>query len=79
MIGMTIHSWGAISPMVEDVEKLIRDIRTARPALQRWRETKVLVIDESESFAPPTSVTVAPSTSVTEKRREKGKRTVREC
>lgn len=65
--------------MVEDVEKLIRDIRTARPALQRWRETKVLVIDESESFVPPTSVTVAPSTSVTEKQREKGKRTVREC
>lgn len=48
-IGMTIHSWGAISPMVEDVEKLIRDIRTAKPALQRWRETKVLVIDESKS------------------------------
>lgn len=43
---MTIHSWGAISPMVDDVDKLIRDIRTAKPALQRWRDTKVLVIDE---------------------------------
>ena len=45
--GMTIHSWGAIAPTVENVEKLISYIRTAKPAHQRWKTTKVLVIDES--------------------------------
>ncbi|THH21407.1 hypothetical protein EW146_g128 [Bondarzewia mesenterica] len=44
--GMTIHSWGAIAPTVDDVEKLVSYIRTAKPALQRWKTTKVLVIDE---------------------------------
>ena len=45
-IGQTIHAWGAISPTVEDVNKLERDIRTAKPALARWKKTVVLVIEE---------------------------------
>ncbi|KAI0049474.1 hypothetical protein FA95DRAFT_854450 [Auriscalpium vulgare] len=44
--GMTIHSWGAVAPTVESVDKLISYIRKARPALQRWKTTQVLVIDE---------------------------------
>ncbi|KAI0062545.1 hypothetical protein BV25DRAFT_643764 [Artomyces pyxidatus] len=44
--GMTIHSWGAIAPTVESVDKLISYIRKARPALQRWKATQILIIDE---------------------------------
>ncbi|VDB85347.1 unnamed protein product [Peniophora sp. CBMAI 1063] len=44
--GQTIHAWGAISPTVEDMNKLERDIRCAKPALARWKKTVVLVIDE---------------------------------
>jgi len=51
-IGMTLHSWGAIAPSVGDVDKLISYIKTARPALLRWRRTEVLIIDEGPSFYP---------------------------
>jgi ATP-dependent DNA helicase PIF1 len=44
--GMTLHSWGAIAPSVDDVEKLLSYIRTARPALLRWKRTQILIIDE---------------------------------
>ncbi|KAI0258573.1 PIF1-like helicase-domain-containing protein [Gloeopeniophorella convolvens] len=44
--GMTLHSWGAIAPTVDNVDKLISYIRTARPALLRWKTTQVLIIDE---------------------------------
>jgi hypothetical protein len=43
---MTLHSWGAIAPTVDNVDKLISYIKTARPALLRWRATQVLIIDE---------------------------------
>ncbi|KAI3609614.1 mitochondrial dna helicase [Moniliophthora roreri] len=44
--GMTIHSWGAVSPNCQDMGSMIRCIRTCKPALQRWKKTKVLIIDE---------------------------------
>ncbi|EIW76538.1 hypothetical protein CONPUDRAFT_157726 [Coniophora puteana RWD-64-598 SS2] len=44
--GMTIHSWGAVTPSNSDVDAQIRCIRFAKPALQRWKNTKVLIIDE---------------------------------
>ncbi|TFY81866.1 hypothetical protein EWM64_g2151 [Hericium alpestre] len=44
--GMTIHAWGAIAPTVTDIDNLIKCIRTAKPALQRWKNTRVLIIDE---------------------------------
>ncbi|KAJ3480472.1 hypothetical protein NLI96_g8332 [Meripilus lineatus] len=44
--GMTIHSWGAITPGMTNIEKLISYIKTCRPAHQRWKATKVLIIDE---------------------------------
>lgn len=44
--GMTLHSWGAIAPTVDNIDKLIRSIRTARPALLRWKTTQILIIDE---------------------------------
>lgn len=47
LLGMTIHSWGAVSPTVSKVDQQIRCIKTCRPAFQRWKKTKVLVIDES--------------------------------
>lgn len=43
---MTLHSWGAIAPSVNDVEKLLSYIRMARPALLRWKQTQILIIDE---------------------------------
>jgi len=43
---MTLHSWGAIAPSVDDVEKLLSYIKTARPALLRWKRTQILIIDE---------------------------------
>lgn len=48
--GMTIHSWGAITPGMTNVEKLISYIKTCKPAHQRWKATKVLIIDESEDI-----------------------------
>ncbi|GAW06344.1 ATP-dependent DNA helicase PIF1 [Lentinula edodes] len=44
--GMTIHSWGAVTPNCSDMNLLIKCIKTCRPALQRWKKTKVLIIDE---------------------------------
>ncbi|KAJ3818515.1 PIF1-like helicase-domain-containing protein [Lentinula raphanica] len=44
--GMTIHSWGAVTPNCNDMNLMIKCIKTCRPALQRWKKTKVLIIDE---------------------------------
>ena len=43
---MTLHSWGAITPGMHNVEKLISYVKTCKPAHQRWKNTKVLIIDE---------------------------------
>ena len=45
---MTIHSWGAVTPGQKDLDKQIRCIRTCKPALNRWKTTKVLIIDEGD-------------------------------
>lgn len=47
-IGMTIHSWGAITPGMTNIERQISCIKTCKPAFQRWKATKVLVIDEGK-------------------------------
>lgn len=44
--GMTLHSWGAIAPSVDNVDKLLSYIKTARPALMRWKRAQILIIDE---------------------------------
>jgi hypothetical protein len=44
--GMTLHSWGAIAPSIDNVDKLLSYIKTARPALMRWKRTQILIIDE---------------------------------
>ncbi|KAH9834817.1 PIF1-like helicase-domain-containing protein [Rhodofomes roseus] len=44
--GMTIHSWGAVTPGMTNIERQISCIKTCKPAFQRWKATKVLVIDE---------------------------------
>ncbi|KAJ3554091.1 hypothetical protein NM688_g3284 [Phlebia brevispora] len=44
--GTTIHAWGAITPGMHNIDKLISYIKTCKPAHQRWKTTKVLVIDE---------------------------------
>jgi len=46
---MTIHSWGAVSPNCQDLDSVIKCIRTCKPALQRWKKAKVLIIDEGTS------------------------------
>jgi hypothetical protein len=43
---MTLHSWGAIAPSVDNVDRLLSYIKTARPALMRWKKTQILIIDE---------------------------------
>ena len=43
---MTLHSWGAIAPSVDSIDKLLSYIKTARPALMRWKKTQILIIDE---------------------------------
>ena len=48
--GMTIHSWGAVTPGQNDLDKQIRCIRTCKPALNRWKTTKVLIIDEGDEL-----------------------------
>lgn len=45
---MTIHSWGAIAPKQDDFDNHIKHIRRCKPALNRWKATKVLIIDEGE-------------------------------
>ncbi|KAM5546120.1 hypothetical protein V8D89_000246 [Ganoderma adspersum] len=44
--GMTIHSWGAVTPGMHNIDRQISCIKTCKPAFKRWRETKVLIIDE---------------------------------
>ncbi|KAI6041828.1 hypothetical protein EDC04DRAFT_2565165, partial [Pisolithus marmoratus] len=44
--GMTIHSWGAVTPGSNNIDSQIKCIRTCKPALQRWKNVKVLIIDE---------------------------------
>ena len=44
--GTTIHAWGAITPGMHDIGKLISYIKTCKPAHQRWKSTKALIIDE---------------------------------
>jgi hypothetical protein len=51
MTGMTLHSWGAIAPSVDNVDKLLSYIKTARPALMRWKRTQILIIDEGTATA----------------------------
>lgn len=44
--GTTIHAWGAVTPGMHDIGKLISFIKTCRPAHRRWRMVRVLIIDE---------------------------------
>ncbi|THG95259.1 hypothetical protein EW026_g6358 [Hermanssonia centrifuga] len=44
--GTTIHAWGAITPGMTNIDKLISYVKTCKPAHQRWKNTKVLIIDE---------------------------------
>ncbi|KAG9308098.1 PIF1-like helicase-domain-containing protein [Chiua virens] len=44
--GMTIHSWGAVTPGKTDIDFQIKCIRTCKPALTRWKNVKVMIIDE---------------------------------
>lgn len=47
---MTLHSWGAIAPSVDNIDKLLSYIKTARPALMRWKRTQILIIDEGTAY-----------------------------
>ncbi|KIK79629.1 hypothetical protein PAXRUDRAFT_49499, partial [Paxillus rubicundulus Ve08.2h10] len=44
--GMTIHSWGAVTPGNNVIDSQIKCIRTCKPALQRWKNVKAMIIDE---------------------------------
>jgi ATP-dependent DNA helicase PIF1 len=47
-VGMTIHAWGAVAPTCSNIDTLISYIKTCKPALHRWKNTQVLVIDEGQ-------------------------------
>lgn len=51
VLGTTIHAWGAVTPGMHDIGKLISFIKTCRPAHRRWKAVKVLVIDEGETLS----------------------------
>jgi hypothetical protein len=48
IVGMTIHAWGAVAPTCSNVDTLISYIKICKPALHRWKNTQVLVIDEGQ-------------------------------
>ena len=45
--GITLHSFAAVGLAKEDVSDLARKIKKNKKGLDRWRRTKVLIIDES--------------------------------
>jgi ATP-dependent DNA helicase PIF1 len=45
--GITLHSFAAFGLGKEDVGTLVRKIRRNKKGFDRWRRTKVLIIDES--------------------------------
>ena len=47
-LGTTIHYWGGVTPNKYDLDNLLKRIQGHRPAVSRWRTTKVLIIDEGE-------------------------------
>ncbi|PBK89495.1 hypothetical protein ARMGADRAFT_1047109 [Armillaria gallica] len=53
--GLTLHSWGAISPTSFDVNYHLKHIRHSKPVLQCWQMAKVLVINEDFFQLPPVS------------------------
>lgn len=44
--GTTIHAWGAVTPGMHDIGKLISFIKMCRPAHRRWKIVRTLIIDE---------------------------------
>jgi ATP-dependent DNA helicase PIF1 len=46
--GITLHSFAAFGLGKDPVETLVRKIRRNKKGYERWRKTKVLIIDESK-------------------------------
>lgn len=49
--GITLHSFAGFGLGKGDVPELVRTIKRNKKAFERWRRTKVLIIDESTT--PP--------------------------
>ena len=64
VVGTTIHAWGAITPGMHDVGKLVSYIKTCKPAFQRWKTTKVLIIDEGTLYCARAILKLNNATSV---------------
>jgi ATP-dependent DNA helicase PIF1 len=47
--GITLHSFAAFGLGKEEVSVLARKIKRNKKGFERWRRTKVLIIDESTS------------------------------
>lgn len=47
--GVTIHSFSGIGLGNESVSQLVTKIKRNKKAASRWRDTKVLIIDEGET------------------------------
>ena len=44
--GTTIHAWAGIGIGEGDIDALIKKVRSNKPAYQRWKSTRALIIDE---------------------------------
>jgi ATP-dependent DNA helicase PIF1 len=51
--GVTLHSFAAFGLGKEDVDVLAKKIKKNKKGHERWRRTKVLIIDESISLFGP--------------------------
>lgn len=51
--GRTIHSWGGVVPGQLDLDKQVKSVLACKPAHDRWRMAKVLIMDEGERPMPP--------------------------
>jgi ATP-dependent DNA helicase PIF1 len=47
LAGQTIHSWAGVTGSERTVSEALKRIRSSPHSLNRWRETKVLITDES--------------------------------
>lgn len=47
-IGLTVNSWGCIKPNNHNVDEAVEWIYKCKGAKKRWKDARVLIIDESE-------------------------------
>ncbi len=46
--GLTLHAWGAILPMSNNIDQIVKYVWHCKPAFQCWTRARVLVINEGK-------------------------------